>query len=481
MNNRRFIRNYLYNSLYQVLLIITPIITTPYISRVLGVDYIGTSSYTMAVAQIFYIIGSMGVFNYGSRAIAYVRESRTKVTEEFWNIWFIQFVFGILSLIIYYLLFIRLNILGFYNIFFIQVFIVLGAIFDISWLYVGVEDFKKNVTRNIAVKIGGIICIFIFVKNQNDFYKYIIINSVSTFLGMISLWMFLFEYVEKFKIKYIKKNKHLKGTFILLIPQLAIQIYTSLDRTIIGNLSDITQVGFYDQSQKLARISLAIVTSLSTVLMPKIANLYAVKKLDKIEKYLKKSLHFTVALACLIITGIVSISNEFVPIFFGEDFIDITLYVKITSLIIIFIPLGGVFANQFALPTNKNKEYIIPLVFAAIINVILNIVLVPKLGALGGVLSIIITELLTMILRILLVRKYLHLKDIIKGIYIYFIACIVSISLTNFIAKVLSFSSFLLFFIKGIICVIIYIYILYVSDNIIRDEIIKIIKNKKVI
>ena len=222
-------------------------------------------------------------------------------------------------------------------------------------------------------------------------------------------------------------------------------------------------------------------TSLSTVLMPKIANLYAVKKLDKIEKYLKKSLHFTVALACLIITGIVSISNEFVPIFFGEDFIDITLYVKITSLIIIFIPLGGVFANQFALPTNKNKEYIIPLVFAAIINVILNIVLVPKLGALGGVLSIIITELLTMILRILLVRKYLHLRDIIKGIYIYFIACIVSISLTNFIAKVLPFSSFLLFFIKGIICVIIYIYILYVSDNIIRDEIIKIIKNKKVI
>lgn len=478
MSDKKFIKNYLYNSLYQLLLIITPIITTPYISRVLGVEYIGISSYTMAVAQIFYIIGMMGISNYGSRAIAYVRDSKIKITEEFWNIWFIQFIFGILSLVIYYVIFIKINMLGFTKVFLIQIFIVLGAIFDISWLYIGVEDFKKTVTRNMIVKISGIICIFIFVKNQSDFLKYIAINSISIFLGMLTLWIFLFNYVDKFKVKYIRKIKHLRGAFILLIPQVAVQIYTSLDRTIIGNLSDVVQVGFYDQSQKLARISLAIVTSLSVVLMPKIANMYANKNIKKIEVYLKKSIHFTIVSACLIVTGIVSISNEFVPLFFGENFIQITPYVKITSLIVIFIPLGGVFANQFALPTNKNKEYTIPLVFAAIMNVILNIILVPEMGALGGVLSIVITEFLTMILRILLVKKYLNLKNMIKGIYIYFIATIVSIFLTNIIGSIFSASSFLLILIKGSVCVIIYVFIVLVSDNIVKNEVIKVIKDK---
>lgn len=470
MKNNSFIKNFLYNISYQLLLILTPFITTPYISRVLEADGIGTNSYTLAVAQLFCIMGMMGISNYGNRMIAYVRDNKKELTEVFWGIWSVQLICGVLSTIIYLILFVWLNILGYRKIFLIQTPIVLGAILDISWLYMGVEDFKKTVTRNIIVKLSGIICIFIFVRNEGDLAKYVIINSFSTFLGMATLWIFTKEYVTKFNIMYFKFKNHIKDAFIMLVPLLSIQIYTGLDRTIIGGLSTITEVGYYDQSQKLSRIALAIVTSLSTVLMPRIANMYANNNTKQIEYYLKKSLHFTVATSCLISAGMISISFNFVPIFFGQDFKIIIPHTIITSIIVILIPLGGVFANQYALPTGKNKEYVIPLITAAIINIISNVILVPRLGAMGGVLSIVFTEFITMILRIVLVKKYLNSKILFYGVHKYFIITIISVIITMFLGKFLR-TSVTVIFVQGLVCTIIFLSQIILLNNPIQEDV----------
>lgn len=475
MKNNSFIKNFLYNISYQLLLILTPFITTPYIARVLEANGIGTNSYTLALAQLFCIIGMMGISNYGNRMIAYVRDDKKQITKSFWGIWSVQLVCGVISTMIYLILFVWLNLLGYRNIFLIQTPVVIGSIFDISWLYIGVEDFKKTVTRNIIVKLSAIICIFIFVNNQGDLEKYIIINSVSTFLGIATLWMFMKEYVAKFKREYFRFKDHIKDAFVMLVPLLCIQIYTSLDRTIVGGLSTITEVGYYDQSQKLSRIALAIVTSLSTVLMPRIANMYANNDTEKIEYYLKKSLHFTLATSCLILSAMISISSDFVPIFFGEEFKVIIPHTIITSFIVIFIPLGGVFANQYALPTRKNKEYVIPLVCAAIINIMLNIILAPKLGAMGGVWSIVLTELITMILRIMLVKKYLNINILFQGVYKYFIITIISIIITVFFSQFLG-SSIIAVFLDGLACTIIFVVQIILLNNPIQKDIINIIR-----
>ena len=482
MKKQNVIKNYLYNSLYQLLTIITPIITTPYISRVIGAEGIGTYSSTVGVAQLFYLIGMIGMSSYGSRAIAYVRDDKKKFTRAFWNIWLLQAIVSSISLLIYFLIFVGYNPLGFKEIFVIQSPIVIGAIFDISWLYIGLEDFKKTVSRNILVKVVGVVCIFLFVKTSNDLYKYIAINSISTFLGILTLWIFLRQYISKFDIDSFRITEHIQGAVLLLIPQLSVQIYTGLDRTVIASLSNLTEAGLYDQSQKISRIALSLVTSLSTVLMPRIANMFANNDTEKIDDYLYKSLNFTVLISCLLMAGIIGVTNDFVPIFFGKEFNIISPYMIITTLIVVFIPLGGVFANQYALPTGKNKEYIIPLVLAAIINVVFNIALVPSLGALGGAISIVLTELITMLLRILLISRYINVKKIISGIYIYFIAGIISSTLTLFLGKLFSPSIWSIL-LEGIFCVLVYTTLIFIFSKFFKENtkiyIKKYIINKK--
>lgn len=477
MNKKNVVLNYFYNSLYQILLIITPIITTPYISRVIGANGIGVHTSTLGVAQLFNIFGMVGIMNYGSRAIAYVRDDKEKLSNSFWNIWLLQVIFSLISIIIYIFSFINFNALGLKEIYLIQLPVVLGALFDISWLYIGLEDFKKTVSRNIIVKIIGIICIFIFVKTPNDLNKYIAINSISTFLGILTLWVFIKEYITKIKIKKFKFEYHLRNTFLLLIPQISVHFYTGLDRTIIGVLSNSTEVGLYDQSQKISRIALSLVTSLSTVLMPRIANMYANKDNEKIEEYLYKSINFTLMVSCLLMSGIISITKHFVPIFFGDEFIGIELYMILTSLIVVFIPLGGVFANQYALPTGKNKEYILPLVQAAFINVLLNIIFSPKLGALGGVISILLTEFITTIIRIVILKDYINIKRLLKGSYIYVIVAIISSTISVFISNFLS-TNIISILIEGVVCTIVYIILIVKFSSFYKEDVRNLLINK---
>jgi len=484
MKKKNVILNYLYNSLYQLLIIITPIITTPYISRVIGAEGIGVYSSTLGVAQLFNIFGMFGILNYGSRAIAYVRDDKEKLNHTFWNVWIIQCIFSFISLIMYWIIFISFDSLGLSKVYLIQLPVVLGSLFDISWFYVGVEDFKKTVSRNVMVKIIGIICIFLFVKTESDLNKYIAINSISTFLGVLTLWIFLKEYISKIEFKDFKYKFHIRSALLLFIPQLTTHFYTGLDRTIIGLLSNSVEVGLYDQSQKVSRIALSLVTSLSTVLMPRIANMFANKDNEKIGEYLYKSINFTLLISCWLMTGIISVTKDFVPIFFGEDFIGIEIYMIFTSLIVLFIPFGGVFANQYALPTGRTKEYIFPLIQAAVINIVLNIIITPKLGALGGVISIILTEFITMATRILLLKKYLNIRKLLEGSYIYILAAVLSFSITLFIGDFLK-GGIISVLIEGIICTLIYsILIIKFSPfykNEVRSIVLSKIKERKII
>ncbi|MBS5949714.1 MAG: oligosaccharide flippase family protein [Clostridium sp.] len=474
MKSKNVIRNYLYNSLYQLLTIITPIITTPYISRVIGAEGIGTYTSTLGVSQLFCIIGMFGMLNYGSKSIAYVRDNSKELTRTFWNIWLVQLIFSSISLFLYFAFFVKYNALDLKEVFIIQSPIVIGALFDISWLYMGLEDFKKTVSRNILVKVVGIVCIFLFVKTSDDLYKYIAINSISTFLGILTLWMFVKQYVRRFDISTFKISEHLRGAFLMLIPQLSVHFYTGLDRTVIGSLSNDIEVGFYDQAQKISRIALSLVTSLSTVLMPRIANMFSKNNTEKIEEYLSKSLNFTVLISCLLMAGIMGVTNDFVPIFFGEEFIAIIPYMIFTSLIVLFIPLGGVFANQYALPTGKNKEYITPLILAAVINITLNIILVPKLGALGGVISIILTEFITMLIRVVSLRKYINIKKMTKGIYIYIVVAFITSISTIMFGKLFE-PSIVSIIIEGVFCTVLYCILIYISSSFIREEVKNII------
>lgn len=262
---------------------------------------------------------------------------------------------------------------------------IIGSCIDITWFFQGLEDFKKSVIRNLVVKVISIICTFSFVNTSDDLWIYFMIYVASILVGNASLWLSLPKYIEKIKIKELKILKHLRPTMILFIPQIAMQVYTMLDRTMIGAIiTDKSEVGYYDQSQKVVKMLLAVVTSLGTVMLTRISNSYANGEKKRVEIYMKKSFKVVFMLGLPMIFGIISVSSRFVPLFFGEGYERVIVLMNVISPIILLIGLSNVSGTQYLLPTKRQREFSISVICGAVINFIMNISLIWNYGALGA-------------------------------------------------------------------------------------------------
>ena len=414
MAKKSVAKNYIYNLSYQILVIIIPLITTPYISRVLGAENIGIYSYTLSISAFFILFGSLGIALYGKREIAYHQKNKEEYSKIFWEVLILRMILMSISLVIFYFSFVtKEQYQIYYKILMLE---ILANCVDISWFFQGLEEFKKTVIRNMIVKVISIVCIFVFVKDRNDLTKYFLIYVLSILIGNLSLWFYLPKFLTKVKIRYLKIWRHIKPTLYLFIPQIAIEVYTLLDRTMIGTIiSDKSEVGFYDQSQKIIKMLLTIITSLGTVMLPRIASNFASGKKKKIAKYLKKSFNMVFFLSFPMIFGIISVSSIFVPKFFGEGYGKVAILMNVISPIILFIGLSNVIGTQYLLPTKRQKEFTISVVCGAIVNFIINISLIWNFGAIGASIGTVIAELTVAIVQIFFIRKDFKIINIIKS------------------------------------------------------------------
>lgn len=413
LKKKSLLKNYIYNLIYQVLVLILPLVTTPYISRVLGAENIGIYSYTLSIVTYFILFGSLGVALYGQREIAYYQKDKKKYSIIFWEIVILRAITMTISLILFYLIFVNGNQ---YQIYYkILILELIGNCIDISWFFQGLEEFKKTVIRNMIIKLISVISIFTFVKSQNDLKIYFWIYVLSTSIGNASLWLYLPKFLTKVKIKELHLFRHLKPTLGLFIPQIAVQVYTVLDRTMIGAIiSDKSEVGFYDQSQKIIKLLMTIITSLGTVMLPRIANTFASGEKEKINNYMKRSFNMVFLLAFPMIFGIISVSKAFVPIFFGEGYDKVAILMNVISPIILFIGLSNVTGTQYLLPTKRQKEYTISVIIGAITNFIMNACLIWKFGAIGASIGTVIAEFTVTAVQLYFVRNDFDFKQIIK-------------------------------------------------------------------
>ena len=404
-------KNYIYNLAYQILILLMPLVTTPYISRVLGAENIGIYSYTISITAYFISFGSLGIALYAQREIAFNQKDKKKYSTIFWEILLLRFITMMVSFVIYYCVFINGNQYQmYYKILVLEIF---GTCIDISWFFQGLEDFKKTVLRNTLVKIASVICTFIFVREANDLYKYFIIYVLSIMIGNGTLWLYLPKVLKKVKFSELHILRHLKPTIHLLIPQLAIQVYTLLDRTMIGSIIvDKSEVGYYDQSQKIIKMLLAIITSLGTVMLPRIASTFANGESSKVINYMKKSFNIVFLLAFPMIFGIIVVSDSFVPIFFGDGYDKVAVIMKIISPIILFIGLSNVTGTQYLLPTKHQKEFTISVVCGAIVNFVMNMCLIWKYGAIGAAIGTILAEFIVTTIQFYFVRREIKISKV---------------------------------------------------------------------
>lgn len=424
MKKKSVAKNYLYNLMYQVLVMIIPLITTPYLSRVLGANNIGIYSYTLSITTYFILFGSLGVSMYGQREIAYVQDDLKKRSCTFFEIFIMKCITLSISLGLFYLSF---CLDGQYHLYYLILILeIIANIVDISWYFQGLEEFKKTVIRNFLVKLISVVCIFLFVKSSNDLSKYFVIYVLSTFLGNLSLWMYMPRYVKIQKVKSLNIKRHIKPALMLFIPQIATQVYTVLDKTMIGAIvSDKSEVGYYEQAQKIVKLLLTLATSLGTVMMPRIASTFARGNRKKVKEYMNKSFAFIMMIAMPLTFGIISTARNFVPLFYGPGYEKVTPLLCVISPIIILIGLSNVTGTQYLLPTKQQNKYTTSVIIGATINFILNFILIKKYASLGASIATVFAEFSVTLVQFILIRKEIKIGDIIKLTYKYLISSII--------------------------------------------------------
>ena len=403
-------KNYLYNAFYQIFRVIAPLLTTPYVSRVLSTESIGIYGFTISIVTYFILIGSLGIDLYGQREIAFARDNIRKRSEVFWSLFLLKFITMSIASVIFFLLFARTGDLAiFYRILMLE---ILASFLDIAWLFQGLEEFKKTAVRNIIVKLLSVVLIFCFVKTANDLWIYLLIYCLATLFGSLTLWPSVRKYIEKPKRIVIKP--HLKPVLILFLPQIAVQVYTVLDKSMLGWLSDMDQVGYYEQVQKIVKVFLAFITALGTVMMPRIASHFVAGETDKIREFLQKAFRFVFFVASPILMGIIAISPRFVPLFLGGDYADAVPIMQIISVIILLIGLSNVSGIQFLLPTKRQKEYTISILAGTFVNVLLNLLFIPFWKGNGAAIATVVAELAVTMVQLFFIRKEFSILQILR-------------------------------------------------------------------
>ena len=255
------IKNYIYNAVYQIFAVIAPLITTPYISRVLGATGIGIFGYTDSIAKYFILFGTLCSNLYGQREIAYVQDDIKKRTIVFKEIITFRFLTVFIVGIVYMATFCRTG--RYKHVFLILALEVFASAFDVSWFFQGIQDFKKAVMRNIIIKSLSICFVFLFVKSNQDVNIYALCYVLPVLISNLSLWAYLPKYLIHVERNKFITLKHMIPLITLFIPQIATEVYTVLDKTMLGILaSDINQVGYYEQSSKMIKVLVYFITAL---------------------------------------------------------------------------------------------------------------------------------------------------------------------------------------------------------------------------
>lgn len=408
----RITKNYLYNLAYQILTIIAPIVTAPYLSRVLGPDNLGIYSYVGSSGNVIATFALLGIYAYGNRQVAYVREDKEALNTTFWEIMRLRCILGAAGTAAYIIYSICNKGYGFF--FAVYYPYLLAQFIDCSWIFVGLEDMKPAVIKNFVTKLVNIAGIFILIKSRDDVWKYIALLAVTTLIATISVYSQLRKYIGK-PVRGGQLVPHLKKSVALFLPQLASLFYLQVDKMMLKWFTGTTdQVSFYDHAEKIVTIPLSIITVISTVMMPRIANEYQKGRIDSINDYLLKAGKITLCMAMPMMVGIFCIARHMIPWYLGEDFSPTATAIMLISPIILFNALSGISGKQYFTATDQTGILLKSYVSAAVANMAANALLIPRYGFIGAAVATVLSSLLSVVVQYVYLCRQVNMKPLLQ-------------------------------------------------------------------
>lgn len=407
--------NFILSTAYQVLGVIMPFITAPYISRILGAGNIGIYSYTNSIETYFAMFAALGTVTYGTREIATKRDNEYERSKAFWEIELLSVITsGIISVLwigwslfnteyrIYYLI-LTINLLS--------------SMFNISWLFAGMEYFKGSIIPQIILKIVGVIAQLTLVKTADDLGLYMIIVALTTFLSNVTMWFMVPKFVKSVPFKDLRIAPHFRETLVYFIPSVANTLYSAADKTMIGALTHNSyENGFYEQATRIITLADAVVVrGFNMVMQSRNSYYFSLGKFDEMRDGIRKSIDFVLFIGIGMTFGIIGIADRFVPLFFGKGYDNTILILRVLSPVIVVSALSGCISGQYYTPANLRKQCTMYLIFGTIINLVLNAILIPNFLGVGAAIASVLAEMVILVLYSINARSFMNIgRAIIK-------------------------------------------------------------------
>jgi O-antigen/teichoic acid export membrane protein len=404
-------KNLFFQVTYQIIILLIPLLTAGYVTRTLGDTNLGNYSYVNSIAYYFIVFSMLGISTYGQRTIASAKSNNNELRKQFWSLFYVHLVSSIIA-IVAYLLFVTFFVKENQLMYYIESFFVLSALFDITWLFSGLENFQSVVIKNLFIKISSVICLFAFVHSKDDILVYIWISSLSTFLGNLLLWPQALRAVKPIKVTFKDCLCHLKPILLFFSIAVAVALYTVFDKTLLGIFDTKEDVAYYDYADKIIQIPKGIMGAITTVMMPRSCALATENNTNEAKKYIRYSMMIISLLGFGSMFGLLAIGQNLTIVYYGDEFAksgDMLLWMSPLPYIVC---MGSVFLQQYMIPQKMDKAYTIIIFANSMINLILSCAFLSVLGAYGVILGTLAAELFGMIVELCVSKKVVSFKDV---------------------------------------------------------------------
>ena len=402
-------QNFIYQFSYQILAIIVPLITTPYVSRVLHPEGIGDYAYTFTVVYYFFIACMLGFDTHGQRLVAQALGDRERRSRAFSEVATLQAGVTLLGSVVY-ILYTVLSAERLRLITAVQFFYLASAAINVIWLFEGVEEFRSVALRNIAVQIVSCVLIFTLVKEETDLWKYTAIMAGSAFAGNLLFLATAGRHVDYRLPRFRNTIAHLKPALLLFVPQIGITVFMQMDKLMLGWWSTSRQLGYYQNAEKVVSIPVALILTVGTVIMPRIITLRAEKRMEEVRKYNSFAFDLLMVIGIGCTFGLTGIAHVFTPWYFGEEFRESADILSILSAQVAFMTWENVLQKQYLVPFEKDAVVIRAMTFAAGINVVLNTLLIPGYGSVGAIIGSLVAHLFICCYEGVILRRELPIR-----------------------------------------------------------------------
>ena len=377
-------KNLAYQSFYQLLTMLLPLVTSPYIARVLGAEGVGIQTYTYSIISYFVMVARLGLNNYGNRVIARVRADRNQLSQSFCDLYTLHaaVTLPVLAVYVAYVLFCG----GEYRmILLLQGGYLIGQLLDINWFFFGIEEFRVTVTRNTVLKVLTVVMTFVLVRGEEDVWKYAALLAAGSVLSESAVWLFVRRHITFVKPNIATFRVHLTGMLVFFVPAVAVSLYKVMDKIMLGAMAGTEQVGLYENSEKIINICLGLVTALGTVMMPRMTHLAASGDDREGKRLLQRSAEFVYIGAYAMAFGIAGVAQVFPAVFWGEGFSACTPLMCGLAVSLVFTAAANVIRTQFLIPQGRDRIFVSSVCVGAVVNLALNYVCIPRMGAVGAV------------------------------------------------------------------------------------------------